>query len=876
MLKLCRNDVFRPKLISMKIKLMAIGAFLSLGLSLTAQIQGDGGIPKNHKTALTSQLKTVHFPEPDIQALRAEDAINDVEKTGPWRFGYNNDSWLNMQNSGEWYDLSNGGKVWVIRLECKKALTVNLTFEDLVIPEGNELYVYNQDKSFILGKFVEKHVYEGQLGTELLPGSVAIVEYYVAPENTGKPVSLTIDKVTHGYRTAGEYMEKALGESGNCNMNVNCPDGAAWEDQKRGVVMLVSGSNGFCTGSMINNVANDGKPYVLTANHCYSNPASWVFRFNWESATCSNPASSPSFQSLSGAVLRARRVPTDFCLVEITGGLQGGTVPASYNTYFSGWDSSGDVPATTTGIHHPSGDIKKISFDDQASSAVQAMGSSEANSCWRVQWDRNTTTEGGSSGSPLFDQNHRIVGQLWGGQASCSNTSGPDYYGRVSMSWNPSGSIASGQLKYWLDPSGSGTTVLDGYDPNAATVEHDAGIQTVMEPTGTYCNTTITPSVVLKNYGINTLTSVDILYEATGIPQQTYSWTGTLASGATTTVVLPIMTVNSGTATFTVQTAMPNGVSDENNANDLKTSVFTAIADALPLTVKVSTDCYGYETYWRIVDAASNVVLSGGNQTVALPGGTQNADVGGAGSYGDGTTHIVESCLSAGCYTFEIYDDYGDGMAYASAWGCSAPNRGYSISDTDGDLVAVTNPVFNSMASHPFCLGSSSPCDNPAPLSAVTTGSVSSGVNGTASVTVTGGVAPYSYSWSGPGGFSSGVQNISGLTPGNYTVTVTDNCGTVTTSTVTVESSVGIDGASGQNFMVYPNPNSGHFTIEFAQNLNEEYTISIMDLTGRVVYKTTDTKLKKTISLNELATGKYILNVRTATLSKNQSLMIKN
>ena len=114
----------------------------------------------------------------------------------------------------------------------------------------------------------------------------------------------------------------------------------------------------------------------------------------------------PSFVSLSGATLRSRRTPTDFCLVEITGGLDNGTVPASYNPFFAGWDNTGTVPSSTVCIHHPSGDIKKIAFDDDAASVSQQMGSTEANSTWTVSWDRQTTTEPGSSGSPLFDQNH--------------------------------------------------------------------------------------------------------------------------------------------------------------------------------------------------------------------------------------------------------------------------------------------------------------------------------------------------------------------------------------------------------------------------------------------------------------------------------------
>ena len=38
-------------------------------------------------------------------------------------------------------------------------------------------------------------------------------------------------------------------------------------------------------------------------------------------------------------------------------------IPDSYEVHFAGWDATGNTPNTPVGIHHPSGDIKKISFD---------------------------------------------------------------------------------------------------------------------------------------------------------------------------------------------------------------------------------------------------------------------------------------------------------------------------------------------------------------------------------------------------------------------------------------------------------------------------------------------------------------------------------
>ncbi len=458
----------------MKKQLLNIFSVLLVSGMSFAQ-QGDGGLPKSSElNTVLNQIDTRFFPQPNLDALRAEDAENEVSKIGPWRFGFNNEVTLNMTNAGTWRELANGGQLWQLVLTCEEALTINLTLDQVEIPEGNELYVYNPEKDFILGSFTAKHLYEGQLGTELVPGNTAIVEYYVAPNNIDEKRGLQINTVTHGYRTATEFQEKAFGSSGACNMNANCPDGEPWDFQRRAAVMLVSGGNGFCSGSMINNSQNDGTPYVLTANHCGSNPTNWVFRFNWQALGCTNPASSPSFNSLSGAVSRAKRTPSDFHLVEITGGLENGTVPLNYYTYFPGWDNSDDIPTTTMCVHHPSGDIKKLAFDDAPAVSSNGMGSSEANSQWEVEWDRNTTTEGGSSGSPLFDQNGRIIGQLWGGGASCFNLSAPDFYGKVSYSWEPTGSNSTNQLKHWLDPNDDGLVTLDGFNPTASITEKSA------------------------------------------------------------------------------------------------------------------------------------------------------------------------------------------------------------------------------------------------------------------------------------------------------------------------------------------------------------------------------------------------------------------
>lgn len=657
---------------------------------LFGQIQGLGGQPISDKHLLESKsIQEWNFAQPNISALQAEDAQTDDQGIAPWRFGFNNYTNINTTNAGTWFELPNGAKLWLVKVKCQGALTVNLTFEQTNIPDGNQLFAYNPSKDFILGAFTQAHIYEGQLGTELIPGEVAILEYYVAPQNEIGKVQLGI--VTHGYRTANEFIEKAFGSSGSCNMNVNCNDGLPWTQQRNSAVMLVSGSSGFCSGALINNTLNDGKPYVLTANHCYSNPANWIFRFNWQATSCTNPTTAPSFQSLSGAVLRARRTPSDFCLVEITGGLVNGSVPLDYNPYFSGWDNSGNIPSSAVCIHHPSGDIKKISFDDNPLSISQGMGSTEANSTWTLQWDRNTTTEGGSSGSPLFDQNHRIIGQLWGGGASCQNQTAPDYFGRVANSWEPAGSNSTNQLKYWLDPNTSGATFIDGFDPNNTTiVALDAALSAPQLSALAICDDHYAPSVSIMNIGTTTLTSAVVNYQIDNGTAQQYNWSGSLAQWQAATISLPQVQLAAGTHTFSATISSPNQTMDENPNNN--NAALTIDVLAVPETVDsihvaLTTDDYANETYMQLFNANGVVVWSEGNENVAGNFGTGvfPAPNDATNPLQNNSNYNYDLALSAyGCYTLVIYDYYGDGMG-ASQWG--GTDGALSVTDHNHNVV---------------------------------------------------------------------------------------------------------------------------------------------------------------------------------------------
>ncbi len=556
-----------------KIYYLSIIATMLISITTNYAQINVGGLPKSFlEKDIKTKIEFEKMPFVNIQKLKEEDKVNNLRKDKPFRFGQNIFVHINIKEKGSYDILSDGSKIWRLGIESTNALTINLRFENYNLSQGALLYVYNEDKSDIIGGFNYQNNQEnGVFATTLVSGDKIIVEYF-EPKEINNPYSPIITRVTHGYRGSSEF-DKGFGGSGSCNMNVACPDGAPWVDDIRASARIISGGSDWCSGALINNTSEDGTPYFLTANHCFNDPSDWVFWFNWESETCANPGSSPSHDAISGSTLIARNSDSDFCLV-----LLNNTPPAEYEVYYSGWDNSDNQPSAQVGIHHPSGDIKKISFDDNpAVSSDYDPSPYLADSHWEItQWDRGTTTEGGSSGSPLYDENHRIIGQLHGGWASCSSLT-QDYYGKFSMSWDRGGSPTN-QLKDWLDPTNSGVLVLDGFDPNVPTVALDAQLLQISTPADTYfAEENITPTITIKNKGIDAITSFTAKYK---IDTQQYienNWTGTIASGETVEIVFPGVGITFGSHTFEALVTSPNGGTDLNTSNDTLTKVFNVV-----------------------------------------------------------------------------------------------------------------------------------------------------------------------------------------------------------------------------------------------------------------------------------------------------------
>ncbi len=531
--------------------------------NLSAQIS-QGGIPPSFKAMNKSILKAlepVKMPYVNVQALRTEDVYNDQIKDQPWRFGEDLFVNYNPENSGVWDFLEDGSRIWRLKISSKGALSINLTFNKYKLPKGAQLFIYSADKTKIIGAFTDYNNQEdGYFATTLIKGESVVIEYY-EPRNVEFPGELNLWRITHGYRGFQEF-EKAFGSSGSCNVNAACPQGDPYRDQIRSVAHIILGGS-LCTGALINNTNNNETPLFLSANHCYSNPGTVVFWFNWQSETCSNPGSSPAYNSMSGATDKAKLEASDFWLMELNQ-----TPPEEYNVYYSGWNrtTASSISGTVFCAHHPGGDIKKISWSTSGVSASASGGSpGSGTDHWRVaSWSDGTTTEGGSSGSPLFDPNGRIIGQLHGGLAACDSLY-PDWYGNLGYSWTGGGTNST-RLSNWLDPAGTGAITMDGHDPGLGKFAIDGGISDISEPVISYTDTVeIIPTIRIRNYGTDILSVADVSYIFDIEDTLHFSWTGDLAMGDQENVIFSAIKPEFGEHSIEARISV---IDDEYSRND--------------------------------------------------------------------------------------------------------------------------------------------------------------------------------------------------------------------------------------------------------------------------------------------------------------------
>ena len=301
--------------------------------------------------------------------------------------------------------------------------------------------------------------------TPLTEGDAQVIEI-ASPASEPQP-SVEIVRLSHlvsGPSTRFAKTVADIGSAGSCEIDVACvanPSQALLDAAKAVVEIAFTRSTGgtyLCSGTILNDTdASTQFPYLFTANHCfesdsapYNTPTQMQAVANtlnsyffFDAVACGSKVTPNYVQLTGGAAYLYNNLAQDVLFLKLNEALPAGA-------FLSGWDPNA-VPdgAAVTVLHHPQGDLKKFSTGTVSGLTTLASPNDASTGYWRVTYGQGTT-EGGSSGSGLLTAatgEYLLRGGLWGGAASCSTLTSPDYYSRFDAAY-PS-------LRPWLSPSGT-------------------------------------------------------------------------------------------------------------------------------------------------------------------------------------------------------------------------------------------------------------------------------------------------------------------------------------------------------------------------------------------------------------------------------------
>lgn len=438
---------------------------------------------KFQKSSDNSLIKA-QVSELNLSKLLLEDFEN--EKSGlPLREALLYPLEINIKNSGRWTQLDDSHNNWRLTIDASGSYGIIIRYKDLYIPKGAKLYVYTTENN----KNATLYTYEdnptgGFYSTETWGGESITLEY-VAPIDLKEQPRIETAEIGYCYKDIARENNVGLrvlsDANKSCMLNVNCPEAMNWQDQKKGVVRIrVKIKDGLylSSGSLVNNTNKDKTPYVLSACHCFyikgdtAEMKTAEFYFNDEFPSCENHSARPKEKLLIGAELLVLGLidgGSDVALVKLTS-----DIPKDYDIFFNGWNRENKDKTFRNGavIHHPYGDAKKISFYTDllaTTSYKDSWYTSAKDAHWMVRYVNGSSTAGGSSGSPIFNQDGLIVGTLTGGESKCSSPGLPDYFGKFSYHWDQNAG-ENQQISKYLDPTNSGVTQLPGMYRNGVTV----------------------------------------------------------------------------------------------------------------------------------------------------------------------------------------------------------------------------------------------------------------------------------------------------------------------------------------------------------------------------------------------------------------------
>lgn len=462
--------------------LAIIALTLFTGALCMAQVSM-GGVPKysSYPEVDESQVPIHVFDKPDIELLLEDDVHRDANGSN-LRDAVAVPVNLDLNNSGAWFDLNSGGRIWRMTISVPEALSLEAYYDQFFIPSGAELFIFNEDGTEFFGAYTERNnKVSGRMATEMVSGSELNFEYFEPEDKIGTGVISILD-VAFRYRdVGGDGTGNISGGSQECEVDVSCTEGSDWIDQSKSVVRIrtrIDGAFYWCTGTIMNNTMEDCRPLLLTSLHnaieesnmsTESDLDYFRFYFGYEASSCSS-GELAQLKTITGCAKlgdsndQGGAEGSDYLMLELSS-----MIPFSYDVYYAGWNAESTASVGGgVGIHHPKSDLKKVST---FSVTPVSSGWGISDSHWMVNWtateNGHGVMENGSDGSSLFDLHGRVIGTLTGGLSNCNELEPggnlqPEFYGKMSMHWSGNPNPQNERLSVILDPAGLNAIVFDG------------------------------------------------------------------------------------------------------------------------------------------------------------------------------------------------------------------------------------------------------------------------------------------------------------------------------------------------------------------------------------------------------------------------------
>ncbi|MDD6211249.1 MAG: trypsin-like peptidase domain-containing protein [Bacteroidales bacterium] len=485
--------------IGILLKCCLLSGFLIFVSSVSAQISY-GGQPYSFsnqglraRTAGAEDVSTYIVEDLDREEIKREleeRGGNCRECSDGFYYGKEVYTRIDFFRSAQKIETDNDEKVWLLKIESEKAEGYQLIFSKFKMAKGAKLFVYNEDRSMLLGSFTSENNREDKTFlTQYINGRSIYVEY-VAPAGAKKS-TIFIDRVVYIFDKCFTPNKGPFSPDGSaaCQINTSCLAGSGYDVEIKSALMILLKDSvgeywGHCSGVLVNDGTNyvaRFKPLVFTSNHCYENSkgelgevADWLFLFRHESSSCSSDGSDlikNTTKSALGAKVLSRdegSLRSDYLLLELNNTVKD---IAKYDVAFAGYSFSesfiplGSTSEPLVGVYHPEGDVKKILISEAA--ATSTGWNKPGDDHWDVRATTGFKTEPGASGSPLFNHKHQVIGVCHGGVPSvtCNSplTERITCYGKLSDA-----NKNSGDLWGYLMGTEAGTYVppIDGGGPS--------------------------------------------------------------------------------------------------------------------------------------------------------------------------------------------------------------------------------------------------------------------------------------------------------------------------------------------------------------------------------------------------------------------------